>query len=379
MDKNVCITFLGDLCPINRVGEAIIKDDLSKFSNIRELLSGKDLVIANLECPLTNSNERIKKNGPNLKGHPKTVNLLEYLNIGVTALANNHILDYGEKGLADTLIALKNSGIECVGAGLTEKEAKTPFIKTINGIRICLINVCEKEFNILPANKSGANTFEIISLIKQIEEHRKSSDFLILFYHGGIEKYKLPTPEMFRMFDFLLENGIDIIVCNHQHVISGYRSKGRNLIFYGLGNFIFDWPSIRNNDWNYGVMINITLNKENPLSFEIIPFEQCNGSPGLVFNSLISEKIQHEISVLNSKMIEKTIEEEWKTFLSKKHAYLLADILFQNRYIRYALRKTGLINFLITGEHERRIFNYFSCQSLSEFARDTLKMGSGLT
>lgn len=374
MDNEVHITFLGDLCPINRVEEAMIKDDLSNFSNIKEILSNKDLVIANLECPLTNSDEKIDKIGPAIKGHPKTVNLLKYLNISVTALANNHILDYGEKGLADTLITLKDSGIEYVGAGLTENEANKPLIKTINGIRICLINVCEKEFNFLTSNNSGANQFEIISLIDQIKVHRANSDFLILFYHGGIENYKLPTPEMFRMFEFLSGIGIDIIVCNHQHVISGYRNKGTGSIFYGLGNFIFDWPSIRNKDWNYGIMINVILQKDNPVSFEIIPFEQCNDMPGLVLNSVNSEKILNDINGLNSKMTEKVIKEEWKKFLAKKHNYLLADILFQNRYIRYALRKTGLINVLITREHRRRIYNYFSCQSLSEFARDTLKI-----
>jgi len=375
MVKELKISFLGDICPVNRVEEALLNNDFSNFRAIRKILINQDLVIANLECPLTESHEKIRKIGPNLKGHPKSVNLLKYLNIGITALANNHILDYGHTGFSDTIKLLKENDIEFVGAGLNVNEASTPLLKTINGITICIINVCEREFNIAGTNTAGANPFDIVSIIRDIRKYRDKVDFIILYYHGGIEYYNLPTPEMFKNFGFLAKAGIDIIVCNHQHVLSGYQKQSGSHIFYGLGNFIFDWGSMRNNQWNYGIILNLTLRDKKAESFEIVPYEQCNSTSGLVLNSSISEKVFKELDILNSKLTEDSIEKEWGKFVSQNNTNLLGELFIQNKYLRYLLKKTGLIRGLITKGHKRRLFNYFNCQSHSEFARDSLKEG----
>src|SRR5512133_2719109 len=146
MTKEIRISFLGDICPINRVEKAILADDYSKFEGVTQILKNQDLVIANLECPLIESGNKINKIGPNLKGNPKSIGLLKHLNISVAALANNHILDYGEKGISDTLKLLEESKIDCVGAGLNKGEARKPLIREINGFKICIVNVCESEF-----------------------------------------------------------------------------------------------------------------------------------------------------------------------------------------------------------------------------------------
>lgn len=376
MIKELKISFLGDICPINRVEQAILTDDFSSFSDIKEILDSKDLVIANLECPLIESGEKISKIGPNLKGNPKTINLLHYLNIDVVALANNHILDYGVTGLDKTVQLLKKEGIEYVGAGLNRNDMVKPLLKTINGVNICLINVCEKEFNVTDDEEAGAHLFDIISVLRDIKQYRPVSDLIVLFYHGGVETYNMPTPEMYKNFRYLAEEGVDLIVCDHQHTYSGYEQHAKSHIFYGLGNFIFDIPSIRNKSWNYGVILNFAFQDKDHKSFELIPYEQCNGDPGLTINQKVKDNVLKEIDNINLKLTEILVNKEWEKFAIKENKNVLSNLLIQNRYFRYLLKKSNLIRLFITRNHEMRIYGYFICQSHSELMRKSLRKKS---
>lgn len=376
MGKEVRISFLGDICPVNRVEKLILINNFSSFDDARKILKDQDLVIANLECPLIESGNKISKIGPNLKGHPRTIDLLKYLNVGIAALANNHILDYDEAGVSDTISLLKKNDIDYVGAGLNLKEAGTPLIKMINGINICLINVCEKEFNIAGNKKAGANPFELTSLLTDIKKYCSNSDFIILFYHGGVETYNLPSPGMFKNFRFLTDSGIDVIVCNHQHVFSGYQELNGKHVFYGLGNFIFDWPSLKNNPWNYGVILNLTIWEKNKVTFELVPYEQCSDTVGIAIDNNTKEKVLKELNNLNQLLTEDIIEKEWEKYVLREQRNVLANLLIQNRYFRYIIRKTGLVRMFASGEHLLRLYHYFNCLSHSELIRDTLKKGN---
>lgn len=373
ISKEVTVSITGDICPVNRVESIISKRDFSSFDDAREVLLKQDLVLANLECPLTRSKQRVNKIGPNLKGDPLTVDLLRYLNVKAVALANNHILDFGREGLSDTIKVLSDNKIEYLGAGSNLSEARKPLLKEINGTRICVMNFCEREFNAASDSDAGANPFDLISVINEIDAYRADSDFIILFYHGGIENYNLPSPEMFRNFHFLAGKGVDLIVCNHQHVFSGYQKTNGSHIFFGLGNFIFDWPSIRNKPWNYGMILNLTIRGKELKSFELVPYEQCNDTPGVRIKQEISDLKLKELEVLNSMLSEDIILKEWGKFIAEKHLELTSDLFIQNRYLRYLFKRTGLIDILITPEHRRRVYNYFNCLSLSEFARDSLR------
>lgn len=373
--SEVNISVLGDFCPINRVEKTILDEDLTGFEEVKKVLYGKDLVIANVECPLTTCQIRIKKTGPNLRANPRSVELLKFLNVNVAALANNHILDFGEEGLHDTISLLKGNEIVPFGAGKSLIEARQPLLKTINGTRLCVLNVCEKEFSVAGEHTAGANPFDIISILNDIDTFKAESDFMILLYHGGIESYNLPTPEMRRNFTFLADRGIDLIVCNHQHVFSGYQRTGKCHIFYGLGNFIFDWPSIRKAPWNYGLILDLVIRGNELKSFKLIPYEQCSDSAGVSINNEISERIEKDLEALNLKITEDYISQEWRKFLSRQKDEMLSDLFIQNRYVRSILKRIGVLNFLITRQHRRRIYNYLNCISLSELARDSLKMG----
>ena len=79
------------------------------------------------------------------------------------------------------------------------------------------------------------------------------------------------------------------------------------------------------------------------------------------------------MNLINTKINDARLDEEWKEFVYRNRTELLADLFVQNRYIKFILKRTGLINILIKNQHQRKIYNYFNCASLSEYARDSLK------
>ena len=109
---------------------------------------------------------------------------------------------------------------------------------------------------------------------------KKEVDKVICIFHGGVEHHQLPTPEMKRKYRFIADAGADLIVNHHQHCYSGYEVYNGVPIFYGIGNFYFDNAKRRDSAWNHGYMLNLDI--EENISFEIVPFEQCNKDPKIV-------------------------------------------------------------------------------------------------
>ena len=133
-DLNILVT--GDFCPLSTFES--IEDVESKRQILYEKLLNdlikSDFSITNLECPLTESNNPIKKIGPNIKASKSDVKLIQNV-FDVITLANNHILDYNEEGLNDTMRILKQHGIETVGAGASKELASHQLIVEKKALR----------------------------------------------------------------------------------------------------------------------------------------------------------------------------------------------------------------------------------------------------
>jgi poly-gamma-glutamate synthesis protein (capsule biosynthesis protein) len=144
------ILIAGDFCPQLRVANFIEKNDDSTviFNEIQSIVKNADYSIVNLECPVVLGEEArpIKKIGPHLRCDEKTIKLIKSLGFEMITLANNHIYDYGEIGIKDTLEVCKNYGITTVGAGVNLEQAKKNVSHEIKGKCFSFINCCEHEF-----------------------------------------------------------------------------------------------------------------------------------------------------------------------------------------------------------------------------------------
>ncbi len=250
------------------------------WGNILPVLQSADLRILNLECPLTQSANAIRKTGPNLKAHPDTIRALKHAAIDVVTLANNHIYDYGQDGLKETLDVCSKNGIATVGAGMDADQASSPLFLNVNDRTLAIVNFSENEWCNAKVSSGGANPYDLIDCARQIREARARADLVLVIIHGGHEHFHYPSPRMVKEYRFFAEQGAAAIVCHHTHCISGFEVYNGAPIFYGLGNLFFpsetDFPG-----WYHGFLLNLGFDDASKPSWEIIPYSQIRPKFGI--------------------------------------------------------------------------------------------------
>lgn len=331
-------------------GDLVINQpyDVSKIDqDLIDLFKQSELNIINLEAPVTSSVNKIMKTGPHLVSHENsTLNVLKALNINVVTLANNHVLDYGEKGVKDTLSFCQENDFKSVGAGINLKESsKTLFLSTQQG-KIALVNFAENEWSSATEENAGANPMDIIDNAKQIKEAKEKSDFVFVIVHGGHEYYNLPSPRMQKQYRFYAEQGADIVIGHHTHCISGYEYHNGVPIYYSLGNFLFTNQSTYE-DWYIGLVLQVEI-KSGQVSTQLHPVIQEKGSFKLSLLKLSEkQKILNRISKYNSFLTDPMkLKYEWDKFIESQYQSYLeywSPLSFiNNRYVKGILRRSGI-------------------------------------
>jgi poly-gamma-glutamate synthesis protein (capsule biosynthesis protein) len=365
MDNGVVsIVVTGDFCPHNRVEELASGSDYkSIFNDFINVFRGNDLNITDLECPLTTRSQGRRKTGPHQKAQPHTARILGYAGISLAAMANNHIMDYGSEGVSDTLEACRVNGIITVGLGKNPEEAGNPYSVTLKGKKIAVLNYADNEFLSTPDELFTCNPLDPVTCYYAIAKARKTHDFLIVIIHAGNEFYELPSPRTKQLYRFISDLGADVVVSHHTHAFSGYEVYNSRLIFYGLGNFIYDWPGKINSSWNRGYIVKLKLADE--LDFEIIPLKQGNEKPGVFhLNSEEVEVFNKDLDRLNGIITDDLLlENEFQRYCAS--VYPMYDAFIEPYFGKYvtALRKRGLFPKLMTRRKRLLLLNISRCES----------------
>ncbi len=297
----------------------------------------------------------------------------------MVTLANNHFYDYGDLGVKCTIEECRTKGIDCVGGGEKISEAIQVLYKKIKNTTIAFINCCESEFSIATEHSGGASPVDPIQQFYLIREAKLHSDYVVLIVHGGPEKYQYPTPRMKHLYHFYVDSGADVVINHHQHCYSGYEVYKKCPIFYGIGNFSFDYNRSAKSTWNEGYMIEIEFNAD--IKFRIIPYIQGDKEPGVkimdkeqyIAFSQSLDNINHII--LDDILLEKCYKE---FCASTRDQYLLMLEPYTNKYLR-AARIRNLIPSFLSRKRALALINYLSCEShLDRFKRclnDYIKEG----
>ena len=355
------IIVAGDLSLQDRAHRLIWDENqLNKsFGSLKEVICRNDFALVNLESPVTNNNEPLLKDGPILKNNKSVFDIIKYCDFDVITLANNHLKDYGTKGVSDTISCCKDQNLLFVGAGSNIEDARKPLVLSDDNIRIGIINVCEHESSIASKVSAGSNPYDISNLFYDISSLKKKVDKIVVIIHGGREHYQLPTPRMKREYHLIIDMGADVIVNHHQHCYSGYEVYNDKLIFYGLGNLFFDNPSKRNMIWNYGLLLQLVIEKDQ-VGYNLIPFEQCNANP--VINFINYEEIKIKIDELNEIISDDTVLESAFEKMVEGLRPLSPFLPYGNHYLR-ALYNRGLLPDFITKKNKVKIENSLSCET----------------
>lgn len=363
------LIFSGDFAPLLSPDQ--IAD--SHFSDLSRLFESCDLHITNLECPLTLGENEITKTGPHLKAHPDTIVLLKQARVDVVCLANNHIFDYDEQGILDTINVCQQNEIETLGIVSRPDGEAHWLIKEVKGKKIGFLNYCEHEFSVREKNRLGASGYDLIEAYYDIEKIRPLVDWLIVIYHGGNEYYPLPQPSLKKAFHFLADIGADAVIGHHTHVYSGYEIYNNKPLVYSLGNFFFPYPN-EPISWHEGVMCKCSLTDK--INIELIPIIQCkDGFEIFLFSDKQKENILNEIEIFKKIIYDdKKLAESWTNFVKSSGKKLAHRLLFPTYIDKIIIRIPFMKYFLKEAIRRRSLTNILRCSSLRQLLIDSLKI-----
>ncbi len=247
------------------------QDEKQAFNDIVPVFKGADRVIVNLECAVTEHDKGIEKFGPCLKAPFGTIETLKKAGVTDCALSNNHIFDFGKKGLADTIAELEKNGVNYTGIGQNKDDARKDLVITYGDKKISVINVCEHEYSYALYNRVGAREFCPFETMDDIAKAKQNSDFVVVIFHGGKEHCAYPSERLVRACRSMVRRGADLVLCQHTHIISCYEEFEGGHIVYGQGNFHFvevEYSKTRDY-WKKGLMVKADFTDK--MTVELIP------------------------------------------------------------------------------------------------------------
>lgn len=362
------VLFGGDFMVRGRVERALAAGKMDMLADFGVLTTEYDLVVVNLEGPITDSREPIHKTGPAIKMPAQTAQFLKSSGVSLVTLANNHILDYGSLGLKDTLESVAASGIFHVGAGMTEEEFVAPFrFEKVDGA-LTVLNFAENEWSTGDCDFPGAAPLSLVRNYQAISRARVNSDFVAVVVHGGHENYHLPSPRMKETYRFFVDAGADVVINHHQHCVSGYEVYCGKPIFYGVGNVLLDHGIRGGGDWTKGILVSLDLSPGQGISFEILHFDQCTDES---FFSLCSEAETEKRNLILSRYRsvidnDKELARHFREFAESKAKQYMAYVEpVPSRYYR-ALVNRGWLPSLLSKKRRLYLENVIRCESHRE-------------
>lgn len=357
------VLIAGDFVPRARLAKQVEKRNFLQIfpDNLVDIIKSADYSLVNFESPIIERGFKpIKKCGPNLGCTADAADAIKYAGFTAVTMANNHILDYGTNGLYKSIECCRNIGLDVVGVGKNLQEAERILYVTKAGKKLAIINCCEHEFSIATDTTGGANPLNPIRQYYCIQEARKNADYVLVIVHGGHEHYQLPSPRMQETYRFFVDAGADAVVNHHQHCYSGYEIYKGKPVFYGLGNFCFDWEGTSLKEWTEGYMVEIDFNIE--ITYRIYPY--CQYGDEATINLLEENAFNDTINNLNeiignSELLKKSSFDYYNRSKGEIATFLEP---IRNRYIR-GLQNRGLLPKLMNSEWLPILSNAVMCEA----------------
>lgn len=192
------------------------------LQNVKSIFEADDLTVANFEGTLTDSEERNLETFA-FKAPAEYVNILTDASVEAVNLANNHSHDYGDQGFADTKETLKNAGITTFGYNETA-------LVDVKGIKVGLVGIYELRDHL-------ERKHQLLVNIQKVQA--EGADLVFVIFHWGNERETMPDENQVTLAKLAIDNGADLVVGHHAHVLQGVTEYKGKTIAYGLANFCF--------------------------------------------------------------------------------------------------------------------------------------------
>ncbi len=233
-------------------------------------LQTADLTSMNLECPLTTATERHPTKGIVFKSRPANVSGLVNAGVDFVTLANNHVFDYMTAGMLETMYVLDTAGIVHNGSGMNDELARRVRFLSRNGLSIAMLSFSDRTGsynNVQPfldaaRSRPGFAMWNRSAIESTVPPAGELADFVVINTHSGSEYSLEPILQMQaeqdpfgdedmlfelvpdtlerQMRQYAIDQGADLVIAHHPHIIQGFEVYNGKLIAHSLGNFIFD-------------------------------------------------------------------------------------------------------------------------------------------
>lgn len=225
------------------------------FKNVYNIFKSDDITTVNLETTFTDATTRAVKKFV-FKGPKDYVNILKAGSVEAVNISNNHIYDYLQKGFNDTVATLQNANEGFFGEG-------HKWIKEVKGVKFGFLGY-----------QGFSDTTKLRNTIKKdIEELKSKNCIVVINFHWGIERTYSPIKTQVNLAHYSIDNGADLIIGHHPHVIQGLEKYKDKLICYSMGNFCFGGNSNPSDKRTFIFQCNfkVTDNKVKSYKFRVIP------------------------------------------------------------------------------------------------------------
>ena len=246
-NQQISLAFVGDVMLARNVGKKIANLGIDyPFNKTRHILSSADIAFANLEGALTGDRITGSSKAFIFRSPPSFGESLVKGGIDIVSLANNHTNDGGTKGLLETIETLEGLGIRYVGAGRNYLEARSLRVIEVKGKKIGFLaytDLANIGLSVASATSSrpGVASAQTAAVFDEIKTAKRKVDFLVVSFHWGVE-YQIgePNARQKNLAYSCIDEGADIIVGHHPHVLQKAEVYKGKTIAYSLGNFVFD-------------------------------------------------------------------------------------------------------------------------------------------
>ncbi|AMQ87233.1 CapA family protein [Marinobacter sp. LQ44] len=248
-NKTLRISAVGDIslgdhpvCVGHGMRSAFSKSGFGIVEEISKCFESADLVLANLETVTSDLGLRpLSLASFEMRGNPSHLQFLRQAGIDVLCVANNHSMQHGEAAFWDTVSNVRKAGMDVIGL----ESGNGPNIHVIShgGIESHIFNI-----SLRPEEWADRNTAlpyskreDHADLIAEVEKLRAACPgFLICSIHWGLEFLDYPAPSQVELGRALIDAGVDVVFGHHSHVVQPVERYKKGVIFYSLGNFLFD-------------------------------------------------------------------------------------------------------------------------------------------
>lgn len=279
---HITLVAVGDIMLGGTAEEIMLKNSYDyPFQKTSHLLDNADIVIGNLEGPLTNIESSSLDKEYIFRSPPENVApALARAGFNIMNLANNHTMDYGVDGLNDTIKSLKKNGIFSLGAGANLTQARKGLIFNTDYGRVALLSYSltfPKDFW-ATGDRAGTAFGHKKDIEEDVQRLSQQADYIIVSFHWGREKTTTLRPYQPTLAHAAIDAGADVVIGHHPHILQAIEQYKNGLVIYSLGNYVFGSYS---KDADTSVVARIILHNGEFYSAELTPINVLN--PEVVF------------------------------------------------------------------------------------------------